>query len=376
MKPVILYIISEDWYFVSHRLPLALAAIREGYRVVLLTNVSTCRQEISDHGIELVEYDISRGGLNPFKDLVTLVRIRRLVKALRPAVVHTVGLKPVLYGGIAARWSRKQKYISALAGLGFIFSSVSVKARLLRSVVSAMLRYSLGGKHSHVIVQNHDDLEIVCGRLGVGRGRVSVIQGAGVDTGKYLDSEEPSGIPVVAFVARMLKDKGLLELIEAARLLWQRGLRFKLLLAGLPDPKNPASVSQDQLRQWNREQWIDWVGNVDRVEVLWRNAVLCVLPSYREGLPKSLLEAAASGRAIVTTDTPGCRDVVVDGENGFLVPVRDVHRLAGAMERLLSDPGLRRKMGRQGRERVLRYFDQRIIVEQTLALYRRVLNQA
>ncbi len=372
MKPVILYVISEDWYFLSHRLNLALAALREGYRVVLLTNVSSGLREITEQGIEVIDYHIGRGRVNLLKDLSTLRVMRSVFGKVSPDIVHCVGIKPVLYGGIAARWMRK-RCVNALAGLGFTFSSPSVKARLLQPAVSLMLRYSLGGRSSRVIVQNQDDLELVQKKMGVEPGRTALIQGSGVDTEKYQYTGEPDGVPIIAFVARMLKDKGVVELIDACRLLRAKGLEFSLLLAGMPDLENPASLTEDQLREWNREPWIDWVGNVEQVDALWRKAALCVLPSYREGLPKTLLEAAASGRAIVTTDTPGCRSVVVDGENGLLVPVRNVARLADAIECLLLDRNLRQKMGRQGRERVLRYFDERIVVAQTLDLYRQLL---
>jgi len=370
MKPVILYIISEDWYFLSHRLQLALAAIKNGYKVVLLTNLCSCKDKISSYGIKVINYDISRGSINPIKDLKSIFAIRKIIKRVNPDIIHSVALKPVLYGGIAVRWSGRKKYVSALAGLGFIYSSSTLKARVLKYFVNIVLKWLLSQKNVYTIVQNKADKRILMEQGGVSENQLTLIRGSGVDTKRFAYSSESSGVPVIAFVSRMLWDKGIGDLVEACEILDRKGIQYKLLLVGDSDLKNPGSVSEAQLREWGEKKNISWIGRVNDIDRIWREANLCVLPtSYGEGLPKSLLEAASSGRAIVTTDTPGCSDVVIDGENGLLVPIKNVETLAQAIGKLLSNTDLRTKMGVKGRERVLKYFDEKIIIKQTLALY-------
>jgi glycosyltransferase involved in cell wall biosynthesis len=370
MKPRLLYFVTEDWYFCSHRLPLAKAALEAGYAVSVVTRVRRHGDAIRRAGLRLIPFEISRQAANPFTEARVIARLAALYRRIRPDVVHHVAIKPVLYGALAARLAGVEHVISALAGMGWLFTASSKKADLLMPVVSLGLSRMLS--RGRIIVQNPDDADLIR-KLGIRREKIALIRGSGVDLGVFRPQPEPPGIPLVLLHSRMLRDKGVGEFVKAARLLHQRGKTVRFVLGGNPDPANPASIPKDQLEAWHRSGEVEWWGErADIPEVLRQAHVVC-LPSYREGLPKSLLEAAASGRPIVTTDVPGCREIVADGVNGFLVPARQAEALADAIERLLADAALRRRMGWRGRQRVENEFSLDRVIADTMDLYQRVL---
>lgn len=371
--PKLLYLVSEDWYFCSHRLALASAARESGFDVSVLTRVNRHGDLIRSQGIHLIALDMKRGGLNPLQELKSFFQIWRSYARLRPDIVHHVALKPVLYGGLAAFFRRDIRSIHLIAGLGAIFSSDRARAKLLKKPVEMFLRFLFKSPASRVIVQNLEDLKLLTERMGIPENRVHLIRGSGVDIRKFQATPEPSGTITIALVSRMLWDKGVGEFVEAVRLLKERGLEFQALLVGDPDPENLASVPRGQLERWRQDALVEWLGYREDVAAVWRAAHIAVLPSYREGLPKSLLEAAACGRPIVTTDTSGCKEIVRHGVNGLLVPVRDARALVGALERLIRNPQLRQSMGRAGREMVESDFSDERVIAETLALYRSVL---
>lgn len=358
--------VTEDWYFCSHRLPLAQAARAAGYEVSVVTRVRDLGDFIRQHDLKLIPFENARTGMNPFAELSALVRMIKVYRRERPDVVHHVAMKPVLYGTIAARFGGRPVVINALAGMGWLFTSGGGLARLLKPLVRTWLRHAL--KSGIALVQNPDDARLLV-KAGVPERNIRIIRGSGVDLDRFMPTPEPEGIPVVVLPARLLWDKGVGEFVQASRILRERGVAATFVLAGDPDAMNPAAIPMEKVQEWVREDLVRHAGWVeDMPSMLAASHVVC-LPSYREGLPKSLIEAAAAGRPIVTTDVPGCREVVTDGYNGFLVPPRSPSALADALARLIGDRELRRKMGERGRERAVTEFGLRGVVERTLSIY-------
>lgn len=365
----LLFLVTEDWYFVSHRLPLAVAACAAGYEVVVATRVRDKAAAIEAAGVRVIPIEMDRGGMNLPRELATLFRLWRLYRRERPGIVHHVALKPVLLGGLAARLAGVRAVVGAVAGLGFLFSGDRRASRVAR-----LLKWSLPGLigRGFAIVQNPEDAAMLAD-CGVAPARIRLIRGAGVDTNCFSPRPELPGTPLVVLPARMLRDKGVGEFVEAARMLRERGVAARFALVGAPDPANPASIAETELRAWMVEGVVEWWGQREDMPEVYAACHVVCLPSYREGLPKALLEAAASGRPIVTTDTPGCREVVRHEENGLLVPPRDVPSLAEALERLIRDAALRKEMGERGRRMVEECFAIEQICAETLAVYRELL---
>lgn len=279
-------------------------------------------------------------------------------------------IKPVLYGGIAARLAGVPAMVAAISGLGFVFVAGGLKARLLRAAVGRLYRLALGHRNSRIVFQNTADRDVLA-RLGAVRAeQVVMIRGSGVDLGQYRVVPEPAAPVTALMAARLLRDKGVREFVEAARLLRQRGLSVRMQLAGGVDPGNPASITPEQAAQWQDEGCVEVLGERKDIAALYGAAHMAVLPSYREGLPKSLLEAAACGRAVVTTDVPGCRDAIDPDVTGLLVPPRDAPALADAIARLAEDASLRQRMGAAGRALAEREFGIEDVCRRHLAIYR------
>ena len=363
--PKLLFFVTEDWYFCSHRLALAVAAREAGFGVVVVTRVREHGEVIRRAGLDLIPFEISRRGLNPFRELGALTRLTDLYRREKPDLVHHVAMKPVLYGTLAARLAGVPHIVNALAGMGWLFTSASLMARFIKPLVALTFRFLL--RQTSVIVQNPDDAALMA---GIGLGRTRLIRGSGVDAKAFRPGIEPNGTPLVVLPARMLWDKGVGEFVEAARQLKARGVVACFALVGEPDPENPASVSKAQLAAWHAETVVEWWGQRANMPQILAQAHVVCLPSYREGLPKALLEAAACGRPIVTTNVPGCREIVRDGDNGLLVPVCDAPALAEALARLIADPDMRRRMGERGRALVVGEFSQERVIAETLAVYR------
>ena len=360
VQPCLLFLVSEDWYFVSHRLRLAEAALQRGYRVILVARFAAHRDLIERAGIETVPFNIGRSGTNPAGALLTLARLRRLYRRLAPDLVYQVALKPVLLGSLAARLAGVRRRVDALGGLGFLFGEHSGRQAPLRAVARLAMGRLLRG--DEIIVQNEDDRALLL-RSGLPAPRLHLIPGAGVDLERFRALPEPAARPVViTLVSRMLWEKGVGELVEAARLLARRGVAAQVRLVGRPDPENPRTIAADRLAAWDAEGVVEWRGARDDIPAVWAESHVAVLPSYyREGLPKALMEAAACGRPIVTTDRPGCRDAVLPGESGLLVPARDPAVLADALERLVEDGALRRRMGARARQDAEQRFSDALI---------------
>ena len=372
----ILFLVTEDWYFCSHRLPLAIAAREAGYDVCVATRVQAHGDRIRGAGLTLLPISMRRRSKNPFSELKAIFELVNIYRREKPDVVHHVALKPVLYGSIAAWLVNVAVSVNAIAGLGFVFSSQSKRAELLQPVIRTLFRWLLNRDQSYVILQNPDDAQMLVEAGILGRDRVVLIRGSGVDLQQFNFEPEPisGNRPVVMLVSRMLWDKGVGEFVAAAKILQNSGVRADFVLVGEGDSDNPACISTAHLEQWRDEGVVEWWGRLgDISEVLGQANIVC-LPSYREGLPKVLLEAASKGRAIVATDVPGCREVVRQGENGVLVPARDPEALAKAIENLIKNVELRESMGKRGRKIAEAEFSVDKVVDQTLALYQELLN--
>ena len=378
-KPVLLYLVTEDWYFWSHRLPIARAARAAGWEVLVATRVAEHGERIRREGFRLVPIGLRRRSLAPWREVAAIAELARLYRRERPDLVHHVAMKPVLYGSLAAALAGVPAVVNALAGMGYVFTSSGVKARLLRPLIRTAFRWLLDRPNSRLILQNPDDIAAMTGAAMTGttvaKGtvtaeRVALIRGSGVDIQIFRPREEPEGTPVAVMVSRMLWDKGVGELVEAARLLRRREVPLRVVLVGPPDPDNPASIPERQLRDWDAAGDVAWWGERSDIAEIWAKGQIAVLPSHREGLPKSLLEAAACGRPMVAADVSGCREIVKDGVTGLLVPPSDAGGLADALERLARDPDLRRRLGAAARDLVEREFSEEAVVAQTLALYR------
>lgn len=352
-----------------------MAAQDAGYDVAVVTHVNEHGDAIRRAGIRLIPFNLSRRGMNPLSELAVLARLIVVYRKEKPDLVHHVAMKPVLYGSLAARLSGVPYVVNALAGMGYVFTSEQPMARLLRSAICSAFRGLLNSRRSRLILQNNDDRAMFIRKRFINEERIRLIRGSGVDTGIFSPTPEPSGIPVVMLASRMLWDKGIKEFVETARQLKARGVDARFVLVGDTDPHNPSAISKKQLTAWHTEGVIEWWERRDDMPAVLAQAHIVCLPSYREGLPKVLLEAASCGRPIVTTDTPGCREVVRNGENGLLVPVRSTGELADAIQSLIENPELRQKMGVRGREIVVSEFAIEKVVSETMTVYEELLRQ-
>lgn len=371
--PKIVFFITEDWAFLSHRLILARACRDIGWQVVIATHVTDRADFIQAEGFLLEPLPLERGGTNPWREARALIALAGVLRRQRPDLLHCVALKPVLYGNLVARLTGPKSVVSALAGMGYVFTRNNLRVRALRFVLGLLLRLALRGKRRRVIIQNKDDRALLLA-LGAARPeQIALIPGSGVDLQHLTSLPPPDGAVIIfALVARMLADKGVREAVAAIRAVRRAGIAAELWLVGAPDPQNPTSIGEDELRSWQGDG-VQWLGHCRDIKAIWAKADIALLPSYREGMPKSLLEAAACGRPIITTDVVGCREVIEDGIEGLLVPARETEGLIAAMRRLALDSSLRHRMGLAARARAERLYSEAAVAATHLALYRDLL---
>jgi glycosyltransferase involved in cell wall biosynthesis len=367
----LLYIVSAATFFVSHRLPIARAAQSEGFEVHVATPPGTDTATIEAQGIRHHPLSLSRGGMNPWRDLLALLEIVRLLRRLRPQIVHLITPKPILYGGIAARITRVPAVVAAVSGLGQVFAADDLQTRIVRFLVRRAYAVALKGRNLKVIFQNPANRKLLLASTRLSLGDTLLIRGSGVDLREYRRIPEPQGLPVVTFASRLLRAKGVAEFVAAAEQLRADGVAARFLLVGEPDPGNPASIAQGELDAIRSRGIVEVLGHRRDVAQIFSASNLVVLPSYYgEGLPKVLIEAAACGRAIVTTDVPGCRDAIEPGVTGLLVPARDIHALARAIAELLTDSQRRMQMGEAGRALAEREYAIESVVAKHMGIYR------
>ena len=369
-------VLNDVNFFLSHRLPIALELNRIGCEVHIICPDPE-PECFSRHGFVYHQFKLSRKGMNPFDEIGAIYSLYRAFKIIKPDLVHLVTIKPYLYGGVAARFAGVSALVSAVAGLGIIFSRDNFKTKLLRSVLFPLFKFAFGHKNQKVIFQNSDDKRVLVDWIKLPDEKTALIRGAGVDLKQYSYLPEfENKPPVIAFAARLLRDKGVAEFVEASKLLQHYGVTAKFWLIGEPDEGSSNSVSQSELSTWQEAGLVECFGYRSDIPDLFSRANIVTLPSYYgEGLPKVLIEAAACGRAVVTTDWPGCRDSITPNETGLLVPVKDAMALADALKYLIENPANRLAMGMAGRKLALESFDVNKVIEQHMKIYQSLLER-
>ncbi|MBL4852009.1 MAG: glycosyltransferase family 4 protein [Gammaproteobacteria bacterium] len=372
MNNKLLFIVNVDWFFVSHRLPIALQAMNEGYEVHLLCTVTNKTEYLEGIGLTVHPFSFSRSGKNTVKEFFSVFKLYKQIKRIKPDLIHLVTIKPVLYGGIVARLLKVPAVVSAISGLGFLFvERAGLRVNFLRYAVLFLYRLAMNHPNQRVIFQNPTDRNILVKAGGVEKNKTSLIRGSGVNLRDYLATPEPDGVPIIVMASRLLKDKGVYEFVAAARIIHSKGVKGRFQLIGEPDTGNLESVSVESVLAWQEEGIVECLGLRSDIAELFSKAHIIVLPSYyAEGLPKVLIEAAASGRAIITTDMPGCRDAIEPGKTGLLIPARDEQALVSVIEQLIEDVSLRQRMGREGRRLAEKEFSIEKIVQAHLDIYK------
>ena len=366
----ILIAVNVDWFFISHRLPVALAAVIAGHDVHIMTQVTDCKHRLESYGFVVHNVNLDRSSGGPIGLIKLFLSYMRVFWTVRPDVVHLVTIKPVLIGGLAGRFSPVGGVVYAVSGLGHVFTESGLFGRLRRLVVKVGYRLILGAKNICVIFQNPTDRSAIESMVNLNPSKVAMIPGSGVDLTDYTFTPAPSGDITIIMAARLLRTKGVAEFVESARIIRKLNSKVRFLLVGAPDPANPATITDRELAAWKAEGVVEQLGHRSDIASLMQLAHIVVLPSYYgEGLPKVLIEAAACGRAVVTTDMPGCRDAIEPEVTGLLVAPRDAAALSNALLELVNDRGRCAEMGRAGRERAELLFDVNEVVKTHLNIY-------
>ena len=370
----LLFVVNTLSFFLSHRYPIAEKALQEGYEVHVACSVDTPMDDLQSHGLYIHPIPLHRSSISLFSNAVTFFYLLHLFIKLRPNIVHLVTIKPIIFGGLAARVTAIPAVVASISGLGFIYTSDGFMALCRKKFVNLAYRIALSHSNINVIFQNDEDRKIILSSTGLNKENTKLIKGSGVDLDRYAFSPMPSGIPIVAFIARLLKDKGLLEFLKAAEEFAELGISARFIVVGQMDTDNPASVTWEVLNPFIKNQAIEFWGHRDNINDIIRACSIVVLPSYREGFPKTLMEAAACGRPIVTTDVPGCRDAIIDGKSGVLVPPKNIKALRNAIANLIRHPKNCTSFGKAGRALAETEFDINFIVAKHMSLYSSMLN--
>jgi glycosyltransferase involved in cell wall biosynthesis len=363
----ILYLVNEDFAFLLNRLPMARAARKAGFEVHVATHVDKGATAIESEGFILHPIPLQRGGISPLAAIPTILALRQIEEHVKPDIVHHSGLQCCVYGSIAAL-GRKFPQVNAMTGLGYVFTSATSRTYMLRQMLKRMLPLLFNRQNGVVLVQNPDDQAALVD-LGITREQIVLIPGSGVDTDALQPLPQPEEPITFGFAGRLLTDKGIRALVAAHGIVRGQGHDVNMIIAGNPDPANPASVSLEEVQDWSRRPGITWLGHIDDIASLWRKCHFAVLPSHREGLPGSLLEAAACGRSMIATDAPGCREIVIEDQTGLLVPIEDAPALARAIVKLAISPDPRSRYGKAARELVECKFSAKIIGDSVVRLY-------
>lgn len=371
-KKKVLFVITEDWALISHRLHLVEAAVNAGYEVALATRINKHRKIIEDRGIKVFDWRLNRGSLNPIKEIMAIISLIKVMLVFKPNIIHAVAQKPVIYAGIAKKIYFRSSLIGTLGGVGFVFTSKSLKAVLLKPLLKLLLKFALFGEKTRLILQNKDNVNTIEKINIINKNYIRLVRGAGVEIKKFLPGKLPSGTPTVILPGRMLWDKGVGEFFRVAKCIKERNIKARFVLVGDIDLNNPESIEQAQIDKWIKSGIIEQWGRCDNMEKVYKKSSIVCLPSYNEGLPKVLLEAGSSSRPAIAFDVPGCREVITNNVNGFLVQFRNEKALEKALVKLINNKKLCEKMGKSGRKIVERHFASEIINYQTFNIWNEV----
>ena len=372
ITPKIILVANTDWYLYNFRLALARFLRSQGFEVVLISPSGRYAPLLQQAGFRWIEWKVGRQTLAPWVELFALLQLARLYRKERPALVHQHTIKPVLYGSLAARLTHVPAVVNSITGRGYVFVGDDRKARLLRGLVRPLYRMAFASPHNKAIFENDEDRQYFIREKLLPSQRAWVVEGVGVDAEHFTPAPEPAGPPIILLPARMLWDKGVGILVEASRLL-RSEVPARVVLVGVPDPGNPASIREDILRGWEAEGLVEWWGWHEDMRAVYQSCHIVTLPSSGEGISTALLEAAACGKPLVATDAPGCRDIIQNGMNGLLVPPNDPAALAAALRQLIEDPDLRGRMGAASRQLVLEKFTTGLVNAATLQVYEVIL---
>jgi len=372
MNKIILYVVTEDWYFLSHRLALALKSQESGYQVNVLCKDTGKLQDIINYGFTCYELKSNKSSTSFINFFNEVFNIRRVIKIVNPTLVHLISIRPIILGLSASIFLKKIKIINSITGLGSIFLSKSYKFNILKFIIILFLFFNLKRKYLSIIVQNKDDAIFCQKTLKCSRRKIFIIKGSGVDTNYFLYKDEPHNTNIVlTFAGRLIKDKGIEVLIDAFEKASKETSKLTLLIAGNIDNDNPSAITKEYLlKKLEKNKNISWLGEVTDIKKLWENTNIAILPSRREGLPKSLLEAAAIGRSIIATDVPGCREIAINKVNAITVPLDNSDKLAKAIIYLAKNDKVRKKYGLKSREIVEKDMTENHIVNKTINLYK------
>ena len=370
----VLFVITEDWALISHRLHLVEAAVDAGYEVAIATKINKHRKTLEDRGMRIFEWELHRGSLNPIKEIIAIFSLCKILLVFKPRIIHAVAQKPVIYAGLARKIYNQTSFVGTLGGVGFVFTNKSLKAALLKPLLILLLKFALVGEKTRLILQNNDNIKTIKKVNIINKNYIRLVKGAGVEIKKFLPSKIPLTTTIVILPGRMLWDKGVGEFVRVAKRIKERNIRARFVLVGDVDMDNPESIKQVQINKWIESGIIEQWGRCDDMEKVYRKSSIVCLPSYNEGLPKVLLEAGSSSRPIVVFDVPGCREVIKNKVNGFSVKFKNETELETALVKLINDKKLCEKMGKNGRKIVEKYFASEMINTQTFNIWNEVVN--
>ena len=373
MKGKILFITNVDWFFISHRLEIGLKAISEGYEVHIATSFTNCENDLIAKGFKTHELDIDRCKTNVFNSLRTLFHIFVLTYKIKPDIIHSITIKPVLFGGIVSRFFKKIKFVASISGLGYLFISKSKLNKIIRIFVKILYRFSLSHKGVKVIFQNSNDERLITKCCNLKKEDKILIPGSGINLNFFKPNKIKKKSEIVLFASRLLISKGILEFIKSAEALNHLG--YKFLIAGKLDLDNPDCISKKELDIFLKKGIVEYLGEIKNVRDLLLKSKIVVLPSfYGEGLPKILIESAACGLPVITTDHPGCRDAIIPDKTGILVPIKDTQSIIKGIKTLFQSPVIYENMSREARLLALRKYDVNDVVRKHLEIYDQLLN--
>ena len=370
-----LFVVNVDWFFLSHRLDIGLKLLSMGYEVHIAAQETSIENKkiLKDHGFIFHNIPLERGKTNFVKEILLFISLCFLFNKIKPEIIHLVTIKPVMFGGIASRIVNSNSVVSAISGLGYVFTSKGLLSYIRRKVIGMLYLFATNHRNQKIIFQNDDDLDLISKFNPRIKQKATLIRGSGVDLNKYINSLQSFTKPRVLMASRLLIDKGVFEYVEAAGVVKDMNLDIEFLLAGDIDLDNPNSLTPQQLDLIKKSKVIEYIGYQDNINNLMASVNIVCLPSYREGFPKVLIEAAACGRAVITTDIPGCRDAILDGKTGCLVPVKNSNALANAIIHLISNKQLCLDMGSEARIYAEKKFSVNDIVKQHLEVYQSLI---